>query len=113
MRCCKLSKSQAAGPVNTKIYALTNVNHFDIVAETFPVRLYATPLIEVSSKCLFTNTTPVGAYRGAGRPEGNYYMERLVETAAREMGIDRVALRSPQSYPAGADAVSCPIRNGI
>jgi aerobic carbon-monoxide dehydrogenase large subunit len=57
------------------------------------IGVYATPLIEVSSKCLFTNTTPVGAYRGAGRPEGNYYMERLVETAAREMGIDRVALR--------------------
>ncbi len=36
---------------------------------------------------------PVGAYRGAGRPEGNYYMERLVDTAAREMGIDRVDLR--------------------
>ena len=57
------------------------------------IGVYATPLIEVSSKCMFTNTTPVGAYRGAGRPEGNYYMERLVETAAREMGIDRVELR--------------------
>ena len=57
------------------------------------IGVYATPLIEVSTKCLFTNTTPVGAYRGAGRPEGNYYMERLVETAAREMGIDRVELR--------------------
>jgi len=57
------------------------------------IGVYATPLIEVSSKCMFTNTTPVGAYRGAGRPEGNYYMERLVETAAREMGIDRVVLR--------------------
>jgi carbon-monoxide dehydrogenase large subunit len=57
------------------------------------IGVYATPLIEVSSKCIFTNTTPVGAYRGAGRPEGNYYMERLVETAAREMGIDRVELR--------------------
>jgi carbon-monoxide dehydrogenase large subunit len=55
--------------------------------------VYATPLLQVSTKCMFTNTTPVGAYRGAGRPEGNYYMERLVETAAREMGIDRVALR--------------------
>ncbi len=42
---------------------------------------------------MFTNTTPVGAYRGAGRPEGNYYMERLVETAARDMGIDCVELR--------------------
>jgi carbon-monoxide dehydrogenase large subunit len=57
------------------------------------IGVYATPLIEVSSKCIFTNTTPVGAYRGAGRPEGNYYMERLVETAAREIGIDRVELR--------------------
>ena len=57
------------------------------------IGVYATPLIEVSTKCVFTNTTPVGAYRGAGRPEGNYYMERLVETAAREMGIDRVVLR--------------------
>ena len=57
------------------------------------IGVYATPLIEVSSKCMFTNTTPVGAYRGAGRPEGNYYMERLVETAAREMGIDCVELR--------------------
>lgn len=57
------------------------------------IGVYATPLIEVSSRCMFTNTTPVGAYRGAGRPEGNYYMERLVETAAREMGIDRVELR--------------------
>jgi carbon-monoxide dehydrogenase large subunit len=57
------------------------------------IGVYATPLIEVATKCMFTNTTPVGAYRGAGRPEGNYYMERLVETAAREMGIDRVELR--------------------
>ena len=57
------------------------------------IGVYATPLVEVASRSMFTNTTPVGAYRGAGRPEGNYYMERLVETAAREMGIDRVELR--------------------
>jgi carbon-monoxide dehydrogenase large subunit len=57
------------------------------------IGVYRTPLIQVSTKCIFTNTTPVGAYRGAGRPEGNYYMERLVETAAREMEIDRVELR--------------------
>jgi len=57
------------------------------------VGVYATPLIEASAKCVFTNTTPVGPYRGAGRPEGNYYMERLVETAAAEMGIDPVDLR--------------------
>jgi aerobic carbon-monoxide dehydrogenase large subunit len=55
--------------------------------------VYRTPLIEVNSVCVFTNTTPVGAYRGAGRPEGNYYMERLIDTAAHEMGIDRIELR--------------------
>jgi carbon-monoxide dehydrogenase large subunit len=57
------------------------------------IGVYRTPLVEVNTRCVFTNTTPVGAYRGAGRPEGNYYMERLVDTAAREMGIDRVELR--------------------
>jgi len=57
------------------------------------IDVYATPAMEVNSKVVFTNTTPVGAYRGAGRPEGNYYMERLIDTAAREMGIDRVELR--------------------
>jgi carbon-monoxide dehydrogenase large subunit len=57
------------------------------------IDVYRTPAMEVNSKVVFTNTTPVGAYRGAGRPEGNYYMERLIDRAAREMGIDRVELR--------------------
>ena len=55
--------------------------------------VYRTPLIEVSTKCVFTNTTHVSAYRGAGRPEGNYYMERLIDLAAAEMEIDRLELR--------------------
>jgi carbon-monoxide dehydrogenase large subunit len=55
--------------------------------------VYRTPLIEVSTKCVFTNTSHVGAYRGAGRPEGNYYMERLIDAAAAEMDIDRLELR--------------------
>ncbi|HWV54087.1 xanthine dehydrogenase family protein molybdopterin-binding subunit [Pseudorhodoplanes sp.] len=55
--------------------------------------VYRTPLLEVSAKCMFTNTTQVSAYRGAGRPEGNYYMERLIDAAAAEMGIDRLELR--------------------
>jgi carbon-monoxide dehydrogenase large subunit len=55
--------------------------------------MYRTPLLEVSTKVVFTNTSHVSAYRGAGRPEGNYYMERLVDAAAAEMGIDRLALR--------------------
>jgi carbon-monoxide dehydrogenase large subunit len=57
------------------------------------VSVYRTPLLEVSTKVVFTNTTLVSAYRGAGRPEGNYYMERLIDTAAAEMGIDRLELR--------------------
>jgi carbon-monoxide dehydrogenase large subunit len=55
--------------------------------------LYRTPLIEHAMKCVFTNTTFVNPYRGAGRPEGNYFMERLIDTAARETGIDRIELR--------------------
>jgi carbon-monoxide dehydrogenase large subunit len=55
--------------------------------------VYRTPLIEVSTKCVFTNTTLVSAYRGAGRPEGNYFTERLVDAAAAETGIDRILLR--------------------
>ncbi len=57
------------------------------------ISVYKTPLIEHSMKCVFTTTTPLGPYRGAGRPEANYYMERLIDTAAAEMGIDRVELR--------------------
>jgi len=57
------------------------------------IGVYRTPLVYAAVTCVFTNTTPVGAYRGAGRPEGNYYMERLVDNAAREMGIDRIELR--------------------
>ncbi len=68
------------------------------------IGVYATPLQEVVSKAVFTNTSPVGPYRGAGRPEGNYYIERLLDTAAREMGIDRADIRrrnhiQPDAFP--------------
>src|ERR671922_2139608 len=54
---------------------------------------YTTPLIYCEVTAVFTNTTPVDAYRGAGRPEATYVVERLVETAAREMKIDPVEIR--------------------
>jgi aerobic carbon-monoxide dehydrogenase large subunit len=54
---------------------------------------YATPAIYVEVKGVFTNTAPVDAYRGAGRPEASYVVERLVDRAAREMKIDPVELR--------------------
>jgi len=69
----------------------------NVVRNTLGV--YKTPLIEVNTKCVFSNTTPVGAYRGAGRPEANYYMERLVDTAAAEMGIDKIELRRRNHIP--------------
>ena len=54
---------------------------------------YAVPLIGVFTKCMLTNTTPVSAYRGAGRPEGNYFMERLIEAAAPALGIPANEIR--------------------
>jgi carbon-monoxide dehydrogenase large subunit len=66
------------------------------------IGVYRTPLLEVTSKGVYTNTQPVGPYRGAGRPEGNYYMERLMDTAADEMGIDRLELRRRNYIPAAA-----------
>ena len=54
---------------------------------------YTTPLIHCEVTSVFTNTSPVDAYRGAGRPEATYVVERLVETAAREMKIDPAEIR--------------------
>jgi carbon-monoxide dehydrogenase large subunit len=55
--------------------------------------MYRTPLLEVATQCVFTNTTLVSAYRGAGRPEGSLSMERTMDYAAAELGIDRFELR--------------------
>ena len=65
---------------------------------------YTTPAIYCEVKGGFTNTAPVDAYRGAGRPEATYVVERLVEVAAREMGIDPAELRkrnfvAPDAFP--------------
>ncbi|MGH6727238.1 MAG: xanthine dehydrogenase family protein molybdopterin-binding subunit [Pseudolabrys sp.] len=57
------------------------------------VSMYRTPLLEVATQCVFTNTTLVSAYRGAGRPEGSFSMERTMDFAAAELGIDRFELR--------------------
>ena len=54
---------------------------------------YRVPAVDYRIKGVLTNTMATGAYRGAGRPEGNYLIERLIEKAAREMRIDRVELR--------------------
>jgi carbon-monoxide dehydrogenase large subunit len=54
---------------------------------------YKTPAIHCEVKAVFTNTAPVDAYRGAGRPEATYLVERLVETAARELRLDPAEIR--------------------
>ena len=69
---------------------------------------YTVPLIYVNVKAVFTNTAPVDAYRGAGRPEATYSLERVIDKAARELGMDPIELRrknfiKPDQYPyAGA-----------
>ena len=64
--------------------------------------LYKVPAIVVETRCVLTNTTPTGVYRGAGRPEAVYYTERLVDAAARETGRDPVALRRQNMIPPDA-----------
>ncbi len=54
---------------------------------------YATPAIHCTVQAVFTNTAPVDAYRGAGRPEATFLLERIVDTAARELNIDPAELR--------------------
>ncbi len=65
---------------------------------------YTTPVIYANVKSAFTNTAPVDAYRGAGRPEATYVVERLVEVAAREMKLDPAEIRrrnfiQPDQFP--------------
>jgi carbon-monoxide dehydrogenase large subunit len=55
--------------------------------------MYDIPLIDITSCCVFTNTTTTAPYRGAGRPEANFILERVIDEAARVSGIDPVKLR--------------------
>ena len=65
-----------------------------------PTGVYAIPVLDHEVKMMFTNTSPVDAYRGAGRPEMGYLLERLVERAAMELGVDAVELRLKNMVPA-------------
>jgi carbon-monoxide dehydrogenase large subunit len=64
--------------------------------------LYRTPIVAIATRCVFTNSVPIGPYRGAGRPEANYVMERLIDAAARATGRDPVALRRRNLIPPAA-----------
>ena len=82
-----------------------NTNNF---ARCLP-GMYRIPKVDVSSACYFSNKIPIGPYRGAGRPEANYALERAVEEAARITGIDPVRLRKKNLIPASAMPYKTPI----
>jgi carbon-monoxide dehydrogenase large subunit len=71
--------------------------------------VYTTPAIHHQTTGVFTNTTPTGPYRGAGRPEATFAIERVIDVAARELGIDPVALRRKNLIPSSA----MPFKTGL
>lgn len=96
-----------------RVSTLANMGaYLSTFAPAVPTYLYGTllsgpydlPAIYVEVKGMFTNTVPVDAYRGAGRPEATYLLERLVDHAARQCGFDRLELRRknlirPEQFP--------------
>ena len=96
-----------------KVATVANMGaYLSTFASSIPTYLYATllagqyttPVIYAEVKAVFTHTTPVDAYRGAGRPEATYVIERIVEIAAREMGMDPAEIRrknfiQPDQFP--------------
>jgi carbon-monoxide dehydrogenase large subunit len=71
--------------------------------------MYRIPRIAASVKCVLTNTVPTGPYRGAGRPEANYAVERAIDEAARISGIDRIALRRRNLIAPGEIPYKAPV----
>jgi carbon-monoxide dehydrogenase large subunit len=96
-----------------RVRTLANMGaYLSTFAPAIPTYLHATllsgpyviPAIYAEVKAIFTHTVPVDAVRGAGRPEATYLLERLVDKAARELGIDRVEIRrrnliQPDQFP--------------
>jgi carbon-monoxide dehydrogenase large subunit len=71
--------------------------------------VYATPAIHVQTTGVYSNMTPTGPYRGAGRPEATYAIERVIDVAARELGFDPLDLRRRNLIPSG----SMPFQTGL
>src|SRR5262249_52306927 len=71
--------------------------------------VYTTPAIHVQTTGVFSHTTPTGPYRGAGRPEATYAIERVIDIAARELGLDAVLLRRRNLIPPSA----MPFKTGL
>ncbi|MGE0844941.1 MAG: xanthine dehydrogenase family protein molybdopterin-binding subunit, partial [Flavobacteriaceae bacterium] len=102
-----------------KVKTIANVGgYMNLFASCVPTYLYATllsgqydiPAIYAEVDAVYTNTVPVDAYRGAGRPEATYLLERTVEIAAREMGIDPGTFRKRnfvKSFPHQTPVIMC------
>jgi carbon-monoxide dehydrogenase large subunit len=71
--------------------------------------MYRIPAIDIRVRCAFTNTVPTAPYRGAGRPEANYLLERLVEEAARVTGIAPDKIRKRNLIPPSAMPYRTPV----
>ena len=93
-----------------RVHVLADIGAYPIftfipdLALMMGVGVYRIPNVDLRSTCVFTNTTPVAAYRGAGRPEGCYYIERIVDLAAQELGMPPEAVRrrnfiAPDAFP--------------
>lgn len=94
-----------------RVAAVTNLGAYvtaagaGIATENFAIcfpGVYDIPHVSVRVRLAFTNTAPTGPYRGAGRPEANYVMERLVDAAARRIGVDPLDLRRRNMIAAAA-----------
>jgi carbon-monoxide dehydrogenase large subunit len=70
--------------------------------------VYAVPAVHVATRAIFTNTTPTGPYRGAGRPEAVYITERLLDLAARKLELDPVEIRRRNYIAPGAMPYATP-----
>jgi aerobic carbon-monoxide dehydrogenase large subunit len=65
-------------------------------------QVYKVPAVHFTGQAVFTNTAPLGPYRGAGRPEATYFMERMIEQSAHAIGIDPLELRRRNFIAASA-----------
>ncbi len=76
---------------------------------THAINVYRIPALYGRHRLVLTNTTPITAYRGAGRPNVSYLLERLVDEAAREIGMDRIELRRRNLIPREAFPYKTPV----
>jgi carbon-monoxide dehydrogenase large subunit len=114
----ELALDSAGKILGLKVHTLANMGaYLSTFAPCVPTYLYATllagcyttPVIYAEVKAVFTNTVPVDAYRGAGRPEATYLLERLMDVAAKEAGIDRVEFRRRNFIPVDAFPYQTPV----